>query len=315
MSDPIRFDRRFLHPRHLGMWALVGLIYVCRWLPRRAALAIGGFIGRLFYRRNHKRREIVRINLEFCFPELNAEQREEMARRHFQCYGMNVVDLGLGWFGSSAMLRRRSRLIGEHLLDQQLARGKRIILVSPHSVGMDIGGLVLCAERGMVTMMKATPDPLLNWLIQKGRSRFDGKVIMRDEGIRSLVREIKHGRICYFIPDEDFGPESSEFVPFFATERAMLNVVGRIAKMTNAAVLPFASWLDIQSGVYNIEFGEALEDFPAGDVPADTSRVSQAIEWCVRKAPEQYMWTLRWFKTRPNGEPSPYDHLVKKSPG
>jgi KDO2-lipid IV(A) lauroyltransferase len=35
--------------------------------------------------------------------------------------------------------------------------------------------------------------------------------------------------------------------------------------------------------------------------------VNAAFETVIRQAPEQYLWTLRWFRTRPNGESSPYD--------
>ena len=35
-------------------------------------------------------------------------------------------------------------------------------------------------------------------------------------------------------------------------------------------------------------------------------RVAWALERLVAADPAQYMWTLRWFKTRPEGVPSPY---------
>ena len=49
-----------------------------------------------------------------------------------------------------------------------------------------------------------------------------------------------------------------------------------------------------------------LEDFPTGDPERDAASVNKARETLIRLAPEQYMWTLRWFRTRPEGETPPY---------
>ncbi len=40
---------------------------------------------------------------------------------------------------------------------------------------------------------------------------------------------------------------------------------------------------------------------------ADAARMNKEIEKWVREMPEQYMWSYRRFKTRPNNEPSLYE--------
>ena len=46
--------------------------------------------------------------------------------------------------------------------------------------------------------------------------------------------------------------------------------------------------------------------FPTGDEMNDASRVNEVFEEGIRQAPEQYLWTLQWFKNRPDNMPSPY---------
>jgi KDO2-lipid IV(A) lauroyltransferase len=58
---------------------------------------------------------------------------------------------------------------------------------------------------------------------------------------------------------------------------------------------------------YTIHFLPALEDFPGPDPEADLARVNAIMEAQIRKAPEQYWWIHRRFKTRPDGEPPFYD--------
>ncbi|GJL80744.1 MAG: acyltransferase [marine bacterium B5-7] len=304
-----RLKAEYLKPRYLSTWLLIGVIGLTALMPRRMALDFGAAMGRLFYRRNAKRREIVRINIEMCFVDLNETQREEMVRQHFEFYGRNVVDFGLAWWGSPRTIRKWVQFRGVDRLDQAHKDKRRVILITPHAVGMDLGGILLSERYPSVSMMKRAPDDLLNWMLIRGRERMGGVMMMRDNGLRPLLRAIRNGRQCYFIPDEDFGAELSVFAPFFGVPTATLTVVGRLARLTDAVVLPMITWLDVDSGRYTVDIGAPLEDFPSGDDTADAIHVNAALEERVRLAPAQYMWTLRWFKTRPDGGPSPYDQV------
>jgi len=51
----------------------------------------------------------------------------------------------------------------------------------------------------------------------------------------------------------------------------------------------------------------AMENFPSDDVTADTRRINELLEHFIRRAPEQYLWVHRRFKTRPPGSPSVYN--------
>lgn len=56
-----------------------------------------------------------------------------------------------------------------------------------------------------------------------------------------------------------------------------------------------------------LKFYPPWENYPGGDIEADTRRMNAFIEERVREMPEQYLWTHRRFKTRPVGEASLYD--------
>ena len=49
-----------------------------------------------------------------------------------------------------------------------------------------------------------------------------------------------------------------------------------------------------------------MESFPGDDEQLDAARMNEELEKLIMQAPEQYMWSLRLFQTRPNGEPNPY---------
>ena len=60
------------------------------------------------------------------------------------------------------------------------------------------------------------------------------------------------------------------------------------------------------TGRYTVEVSPPLDNFPSDDAVADLTRVNALLEAQVRKAPEQYWWVHRRFKTRPEGAPEFY---------
>ena len=76
--------------------------------------------------------------------------------------------------------------------------------------------------------------------------------------------------------------------------------------MTGCAVVPMFPVYDAQKRRYDVTMLPALENYPAGDVVEDLGRINAMMEEQIRKAPEQYWWIHRRFKTRPAGEPPFY---------
>ncbi|TNF99068.1 MAG: hypothetical protein EP297_06495 [Gammaproteobacteria bacterium] len=86
---------------------------------------------------------------------------------------------------------------------------------------------------------------------------------------------------------------------------ATVTGTSKLAKLSGTAVIPF--FIDRQPHAhYRVVVLPALDNFPGESLEEDAIRINQLIEKQIRKAPEQYLWTHRRFKTRPEGEPRPY---------
>ena len=210
-----KFKLSFFHPRYWGIWLAVLLLAICSILPRRMSRSIGAGVGDLFYKVNKKRRQIASINIKMCFPELSEEQHYAMLRAHFRDYGQNFIDMGLLWWSPFWRLQNLTYVRGINHFKNLVNRGENIILLTPHAVGIDYAGLYVSKTSQGVSMMKALKNPVLDWLVTKGRSRFGSRMILREMGLKPMVKAIKNNLVGYYIPDEDFGPELSIFVPFF----------------------------------------------------------------------------------------------------
>lgn len=300
-------------PRHLGSWLVVLLLAVVGQLPLLLTRPIGSLAGLLMMAANRKRRAVVRINLELCFPNKRASERARLARRHFIVAGQAFFDLGLLVFGPRWRVLRAVRFQGLEHLHDQLARGGRTILLVPHMVGMNFAGSVVVREHRGFTMMKLQRNPIVNWMLNRGRARFGGELISRHQGLRPVLRRLRRGQGFYYLPDEDFGPKQSVFAPFYGVPRATLPSLGRLAELSDAAVLPFFVRLLPWGLGYEAIIRPPLEGFPSGDAVADATAMNRALEEGISAMPEQYMWTLKFFRTRPDGSPSPYPATPRRS--
>jgi len=293
-------------PRYLATWLGVLVLAIIGQLPLIVTRPLGAAVGLLMMAANRKRRDIVRINLELCFPQMGARERADLARRHFIVAGQAAVDLGLLVFGPRWRVLRAVRIEGLEHLREQLERGGRTILLVPHMVGMNFAGSVVVRDHPGFSMMKLQRNPIVNWLLNRGRARFGGKLISRHQGLRPVLRRLRCGEGFYYLPDEDFGPKHSVFAPFFGIPRATLPTLGRLAELADAAVLPFFVRLLPWAKGYEATVGQPLKGFPSGDPVTDATVMNRALEGGISVAPEQYMWTLKFFRTRPDAVPSPY---------
>ena len=279
----------------------LALVWLAHFLPLRALAALGGALGGLAFWLIPERRRVTRINLEKCFPQMEPAARERIARAHFRAAGRTIVDLGVLWWAPRARVERFVRVKGlEHL---RALGSTPSILLAPHFVGVDIGGSRLGADVNMVSMYAAQKDRTMSEMLLHGRRRFGThKLVSRQEGIRAVISGMREGLPFYYLPDQDYGPRDAVFVPFFGIQTATVPGLSRIARLVGAKVLPCVTRMQAAGEGYSLTIEPPWENFPTGDIAADTRRMNEYIERKVLEMPEQYLWMHKRFKTRPPGE-------------
>jgi KDO2-lipid IV(A) lauroyltransferase len=226
-------------------------------------------------------------------------------RRHFQAFGRAVLERGILWWSKRERILRIVRFEG--LENFEAVRGRPVIWLAPHFVGLDMGGTRLAVDYEAASMYSRQKDPVLDRILYHGRTRFVmPRLVSRQEGLRPLVRVMREGLPFYYLPDQDFGPRDSVFVPFFGVPAATITGLSRMARLAGAAVVPVITRQLPGGEGYVLRFYPAWEGFPTDDPEADARRMNAFIEERVREMPEQYHWLHKRFKTRPPGEPSLY---------
>lgn len=279
-------------------------MHVLARLPLAWVRALGTALGWLLYAVVLPRRRVVHVNLALCFPHWPPARRRAVARQVFIRVAQSWLDRGWLWHGDPAVVRQRLQLSGAvHELDGTAPT----IVFAPHFVGMDAGWTALTQQvaRPFVGIYTRQSNAVLDAWILSGRQRFAAKgPFGRADGVKALVAALRRGEPLYLLPDMNFGPEESIFVPFYGIPAATVPSLSRFARLGRAKVVPLLTRL-VPTG-YIVEVLPAWDDFPGESVPADTALMNARLQAWIDTMPEQYYWVHKRFKSRPQGEPAVY---------
>ncbi len=304
-----------LHPRHWPAWAAAGLLRASVALSQPARLSLGRTLGRAAWRVAGGRRRVAEANLRLCLPELDAGARRMLARRHFESAATGVLEAALAWWGDPRRLLALAEPEGLAHLERLRRQGRGVILLTAHFTTLEIAAHLLSLLHPIRALYRPLRDPVFDRLMRAARARRTerGEVIERGD-VRAILRALRDGAAVWYAPDQDHGLRQGVFAPFFGVPAATVTATSRLARATGAAVVPYHPERTPE-GRYRLVIEPPLEGFPGPDPAADAARVNALIEGWVRRVPEQYLWTHRRFKTRPEGMPDPYALHVEAGGG
>jgi len=296
---------RYLAPKFWPSWLGLAFMRLMVFLPYRGQLFFGKIVGHLFYLLAKYRREIAQTNIRLCFPELSAEEQEKLVRDHFHAMGITIIETAMSWWGNEKKLKKLIQIENIEYFNNALKQGKGAIILGAHYTTVEISGRLFAHDHELSASFQKLRNPLFNQVLYNGRKRMVDTVFARDD-IRSVIRHIRKNHAVWVATDQDAGRKNSVFVPFFGQLAATQTATSRLARLTSAPVIPYFSQRLEKGQGYKIIFYPALENFPGDSEEKDALRTNQLLEKFIRKAPEQYLWLHRRFKTRPEGMPKLY---------
>jgi len=289
----------------------VGFMRLLSHLPLRGIRALGHLLGWVLWGVMRNRKHIVQTNLTLCFPEKSRSEIKHLTRAHFVQFAQSLLDRAWLWHAPMQLVESRLKWLGTPAAFSQLdADGPKIVL-APHFVGLDAGGMALTlrASKPVAFIFVPQHNKVMDEWVTEGRQRTGNvKPYFRREGVKQIMSGLRQGEILHLSPDMDFGPEESIFVPFMGVNAATVPSLSRFARLGRAQVLTLVTRMTAEG--YEIELEEAWREFPSDDLRADTLRMNELLEKAVRRSPSQYYWVHKRFKTRPEGEKSVYKNAV-----
>jgi len=294
------------HPRYWHVWLfLLPLTLIAAWVPWPLQRFIGNRLGDLTWALLPGRRRITLRNLELCFPDWTPAQRRQVALDCFRSAGIALFESSRSWWREPAVLARRFDIRGLEHIRAGLAKGNGVIILGAHYMHLEIAGAAVSSVQPLDTIYRPQNSAALEAFVSWRRRRIYTWQIDRKD-VRTIYKAFKGNHAVWYTGDQDFGTRHAVFVPFFGVPAATVTAGSRFARANGATAVAVDFRRDDSSGRYIVEFSPPLADFPGASEEEDARTMNRWIEAGIRKAPGQYMWFHRRFKSRPPGAPPLY---------
>jgi KDO2-lipid IV(A) lauroyltransferase len=297
--------KHLAHPFYWPTWIGLGVFRAIAALPFAWQLSVGRRGGRWLYHLLPKRRAVVQSNLHACFPTWTQAERDRVNLACFESMGMGVLETARAWWAKDPRSRSTCTIHGLQHIRAALELGRGVLLVGAHLHTAELAGRFMVLQQPVAIVYRPQNNAAAESVAHRSRSAYYVELIHHRD-MRGILRALARNRVVWYAPDIDAGTKRSVFAPFFGVPAASLTSTGRLAQLSGAAVVPCFYYRCEPAASYEIVVYPALDTFPTGDPFQDALRINRMIEGAIERAPTQYFWQHRRFKSRPPGAPSIY---------
>ena len=287
-----------------------GLLKIVGALPRPLARAAGISIAWTVYLLHGKLRRVGMRNLELAFPEKSRGERKKILRGVFTSLGRQIAEVCLFPKYTRENVSKTVVYEGFENFERALARGKGVLFLTGHLGAWELSAFAHSLYGYPLNIvMRPLDNPYLDRLAREYRTMHGNKAVDKDFA-RGLIAAMRKGQTVGVLMDTNMIASQGVFVDFFGIPACTAAGVARVARKTDASVVPgFTIW-DPVLQKYRLRFDPPVELVRTGNTEADvvvnTAKFTKVIEDYVRKYPDQWLWVHRRWKTRPEGEKGLY---------
>jgi KDO2-lipid IV(A) lauroyltransferase len=272
-----------------------------RFLPAGPVHRLARLIGPMACRLAGPRRQAVLSNLGHLAPGLDAAGRSAAADRTFANLLDAAVDLWRLPTLPRAALKRLLSVTGREHLDDAIAEGRGVIVVTAHLGPYELGGAWLAAEGYPVHAMVEDLNEATNNALSSYRQATGLQLVRRSAGAKALLRLLRDRKLVLLVADRVVGAgEKGMLVPFGSGMRAIPTGPAALAVATGAPIVVGEITHSPANGArYHVHFEPPLraEAGLTNRVARDrlTRRVGALLAASVARTPEQwYVFQPEW---------------------
>jgi KDO2-lipid IV(A) lauroyltransferase len=161
-------------------------------------------------------------------------------------------------------------------------------------------------------IVRPLKNPVMDRIVQERREWSGSHVIRKFDSAKAVLKEIRKGTIVGILIDQNVDTMNGVLVDFFGKKAYTTFGIARLALASRATIHPAFIFRDPKRKFHHtLRFGPPLEMDPEAPREEEVERLTRAcnmeLEKVIREAPDQWLWFHRRWKTRPPGEPNPYE--------
>ncbi len=275
------------------------------WLSPESRDALARFMGNLAYTLGIRRR-VALENLAMAMPEKSEAERREIARGAYINMSRVVLEslpggerLPADWAEQGVEGEEAWRALKAHV-----DTGKGVLMVTAHFGNWELLGDMLIRWGVPLDALVRPLKGALNTRIAENRVRVGAGLIYPRGAIQEIIEAVNRGESPFMLLDQALPAKAAVFVPFFGKLASTTPAMAVAAQRTGAPVFVVMGVRNGRGGArFRLEVeGPILPPAPgeaADPITEHTARVTAALERCIRKYPEQWMWLHRRWKYQP----------------
>ena len=234
-----------------------------------------------------------------AFQKKSRIEVDNLVKENFVAVGISIFETANAYFGQSDKIEKLITIHNEHYLTEALKNKQGVILLTAHFMPLMLSSRALLLKHKIANIYRPQNNKLFDEIMRKGFVN-NGATMIKTKDTRPMIKAIKSGLPIWYAPDQDLGERSSVFAPFFNIQTATIAATARLAKTPETVVIPYFFIRNSQG--YSMTFESPLSNYPTDDPIENATITNQILQDQILKAPEQYLWIHKRFKTRPNGE-------------
>lgn len=263
-------------------------------LPLVWLQAMGSALGRLGAILPGRYRKRAFENLRLAYPEATSAMDRLAMIELLQMF----LELPYLWARRNAdKLDQIIRCDDWALIDDALAQGKGVILISPHIGAFEMLGPFYTRRHNATVIFK---EPRMQWLkllINRIRLSPALKLVPANQtGVKGLVKTLIKGETIGFLPDQVPALGDGVYAPFFGKDAYTITLVQRMQAIRNSPIFTVGLERLPKGKGYRFHIVPMSQALPESPELA-AAQINAALEQMVRKMPMQYLWGYNRYKT------------------
>lgn len=290
----------------IGLALLLPPAWVTAHFPLRTALWLGRRLGDLAWMILTQRRAVALENLARVFEgKRSGADLRRLGRRSFQHLGMNLVESCIFFFRPPSVLLSRLELAGVEHLDQAAGRSSKgaLVLTAHYGNWELLTAFQMLSHLSFSIVVRPLDDPIMDRVVERFRRRSGVELISKRRGLGEILDALRRGGVVVILLDQNASRSEGVFAPFFGIPASTSKSLAVISLRTGAPVVPIFI-RRLPDGRHRVEVEPEIPPPADRSVASYTAAFNRSIEEIIGKAPEQWFWMHRRWRTRPEREPA-----------
>jgi KDO2-lipid IV(A) lauroyltransferase len=262
-------------------------------LPLKTLQRLGAFCGWLAWLTPSTYARRAASNMALAYPDATPAMQKEALQHLLR----SVLELPYLWSPRNAG-RLHELVTCDHwaLIDEALAQGRGLILISPHIGCFEMLGPIYSRRHPATVIFKEPRQVWVRNLINHVRvSPQLSLVPASQKGVKGLVRTLMRGQTIGFLPDQVPTAGDGVCAPFFGKSAYTLTLVQRMQSLRQTPIFTVGLERLADAKGYHLHVVPMASPLSADPVQAATE-MNAALEAMIRRMPTQYLWGYNRYK-------------------